>query len=160
MTQKKKTEPKKPIKKTVKKVVKKPAKKKPASKTTINAREKKAELLLLSMRKAIKSTSGNISEACDQLDISRRTFYNYLEKYPDFQLYFNELDEAEIDFVEGQLQKQIKAGSSVATIFYLKTKGSKRGYIEKTEVTNVNKNFDVSGLTGQEIEDLIEKFDE
>ena len=33
-----------------------------------------------------------------------------------------------------QLHKQIKKGNTTGTIFYLKTKGKKRGYIERTEV--------------------------
>ncbi len=39
-----------------------------------------------------------------------------------------------MDFAESQLYKQIKEGSTAATIFYLKTKGKKRGYIERQEI--------------------------
>ena len=38
-----------------------------------------------------------------------------------------------LDFAESQLYKQIADNSTAATIFYLKTKGKHRGYIEKTE---------------------------
>jgi hypothetical protein len=38
-----------------------------------------------------------------------------------------------LDFAESQLHKQISEGEVSATIFYLKTKGKKRGYIEKVE---------------------------
>ena len=39
-----------------------------------------------------------------------------------------------LDFAESQLHSQIKDGSTSATIFYLKTKGKKRGYVEKQEL--------------------------
>ena len=45
-----------------------------------------------------------------------------------------ETGEIALDFVESELHKQIKKGSAGAAIFYLKTKGKKRGYIETTEV--------------------------
>ena len=39
-----------------------------------------------------------------------------------------------MDFVESKLHKQIKDDNTTATIFYLKTKGKKRGYVERREV--------------------------
>jgi hypothetical protein len=44
------------------------------------------------------------------------------------------LSDVALDFAESQLHKQIKEGNSTATIFFLKTKGKKRGYIERQEV--------------------------
>ena len=39
---------------------------------------------------------------------------------------------------ESQLHKQILDNSVPATIFYLKTKGKKRGYIERQEITGAD----------------------
>jgi hypothetical protein len=52
-----------------------------------------------------------------------------------------------IDFAESQLHKQIKEGNSTATIFFLKTKGKKRGYVERQEVdVNTGKLFQIEVL--------------
>jgi len=44
-----------------------------------------------------------------------------------------DIENIALDFAESQLHKQIKEGNSTSTIFYLKTKGKKRGYIERQE---------------------------
>ena len=46
-----------------------------------------------------------------------------------------EIENVALDFAESQLHKQISENSTAATIFYLKTKGKKRGYIERQEIT-------------------------
>ena len=43
-----------------------------------------------------------------------------------------------LDFVESQLFKNIKEGKTSEMIFYLKTKGKKRGYIERQEITGAD----------------------
>ena len=43
-----------------------------------------------------------------------------------------EVDEGSIDFAETMLHKNIRDGNVPSIIFYLKTKGKKRGYIEQT----------------------------
>ena len=45
-----------------------------------------------------------------------------------------DLQDITLDFAESQLHKQIKDGNTTATIFLLKTKGKKRGYIERSEI--------------------------
>ena len=39
-----------------------------------------------------------------------------------------------LDFGETQLHAQIREGNTSATIFFLKTKGKRRGYIERSEM--------------------------
>jgi hypothetical protein len=45
-----------------------------------------------------------------------------------------DIENIALDFAESQLHKQIKEGNTSGTIFYLKTKGKRRGYVERTEV--------------------------
>ncbi len=53
---------------------------------------------------------------------------------PDYAKKVEDLSDMVLDFAESQLHKQIKEGNTTATIFYLKTKGKKRDYVERTEI--------------------------
>ena len=47
-----------------------------------------------------------------------------------------DIENVALDFAESQLHQQIKTGNSTATIFFLKTKGKKRGYVERQEISH------------------------
>ena len=81
-----------------------------------------------------KSTLGNISASCEACGITRQTFYNWKENDQKFRQLVDQIDEESVDFAESALKKQIQDGDTTATIFYLKTKGKRRGYVEKQEV--------------------------
>ena len=83
---------------------------------------------------ALEKSLGVVTTACKLVGINRSTFYQYVKDDPEFAEAVKDIDEVTIDFAESQLHKQIKNGNTTATIFYLKTKGKKRGYIEKTEI--------------------------
>lgn len=96
--------------------------------TKSNSIKKKAFLAKM------ESTLGNITASCKAANIARSTYYEWMEKDPKFAAAVNELAEANIDFAESCLKQQIKDGNTTATIFYLKTKGKARGYIETHEI--------------------------
>jgi hypothetical protein len=83
---------------------------------------------------ALEKSLGVITTACKIADISRTQFYNWLKDDEDFAKKVQEIENVTLDFVESQLHKQIKENSTAATIFFLKTKGKKRGYIERQEI--------------------------
>ena len=83
---------------------------------------------------ALEKSLGVITTACKIADISRTQFYNWLKDDEDFAKKVLEIEYVTLDFVESQLHKQIKENSTAATIFFLKTKGKKRGYIERQEI--------------------------
>ena len=75
----------------------------------------------------------NVSATCQALNISRATFYRYKEKSKALAQQLVEAEEAVIDNAETILLSKINDGDTTALIFFLKTKGKKRGYIEKIE---------------------------
>jgi len=83
---------------------------------------------------ALQKSLGVVTEACDKVGINRTTFYKYYNEDQEFRKAADEMQEVSLDFAESQLFEQMRNGSAAATIFYLKTKGKKRGYIEKSEI--------------------------
>ena len=91
-----------------------------------------------SMLKALEKSLGIVTVACKNTDVPRSTYYKWLNEDEDFALAVKEIENIALDFAESQLHKQISENSTPATIFYLKTKGKKRGYIERQEITGAD----------------------
>ena len=91
-----------------------------------------------SMIKALEQSLGIVTVACKKADIPRSTFYKWLNEDEDFARQVKDIENIALDFAESQLHKQISDNSTSATIFYLKTKGKKRGYIERQEITGAD----------------------
>ena len=108
---------------------------------------------------ALEKSLGVVTTACKIVGIDRSTFYKYLKEDHDFAYAVKQIDDVTIDFAESQLHKQIKEGNTTATIFFLKTKGKKRGYWEKQEIVgdiNTNVSYDPSKLSDEELKTLDE----
>ena len=88
-----------------------------------------------SVLKALEQSLGVVNMACKKADVPRSTFYKWMKEDDDFAQKVQDIDNIALDFVESQLHRQIADNSTAATIFYLKTKGKKRGYIERQEIT-------------------------
>lgn len=79
---------------------------------------------------ALEKSFGVVSDACKAAGVSRQTFYQYKKEDPGFADAVDAMEDVGLDFAESALYKQIKEGIPSSTIFYLKTKGKKRGYVE------------------------------
>ena len=86
------------------------------------------------IEKSIIRAFGNLSTAAKSLQVERATLYSWIES--------EGLEEAvvegrnkRLDFVEGKLDQKINSGDTTAIIFFLKTQGKSRGYVERQEVT-------------------------
>ena len=76
---------------------------------------------------------GNVSKACELINIHRSTFYDYYNNDLEFKEQIDDIKNYALDFVEDKLIGKIKEGDIVAILFYLKTQGKKRGYVERQE---------------------------
>ncbi len=94
-----------------------------------NAIQHRKEMLL----KVMIENLGNVTKSCEVLNIDRGTFYNYYNNDNEFKQQIDDIKNITLDFVESKLLKKVKDEDITAIIFYLKTQGKKRGYIEKTE---------------------------
>lgn len=108
----------------------------------------KAVMLKKRFINAFLEADGNVSYACKQVGLHRSAFYRWQENDPEFKRACEELQEEVIDSVESHLRGLIKNGDTAATIFFLKTKGKSRGYIETRRNENVNQNYDFSNPPG------------
>ena len=104
--------------------------------------DSRKEAMLIALEKSLAV----VTTACKTIGLPRHTHYQWLKDDDDYRAKVRELDNIAIDFVESNLHKQIKNGSSASTIFFLKTKAKKRGYTEKSE--------EAAGLTKEQLEKL------
>ena len=92
------------------------------------------------IKKEVTGGSGEIPgssyNTCKQVVCARSTFYDYMAKDPEFKKSVNDISEIALDFAESKLHEQISEGNTTATIFYLKTKGKSRNYIERQEISH------------------------
>lgn len=115
-----------------------------------------------SLLDALRLSLGVVETACKAAGIPRRTHYNWLKKDEKYAAEVAEIDDVAIDFGESQLYKLMRGYTlpdtkvflnsdskqpivvpitkhigtdASAVIFFLKTRGKKRGYIERSELT-------------------------
>jgi len=85
---------------------------------------------------AISKSNGLLTLAASKAGVSYRTIERYVHDYPSVATAVCEAKETMLDYVEGKLFTQIRDGNTVAILFYLKTQGKARGYIERQEFAN------------------------
>lgn len=96
----------------------------------------KAEIKKKAFLEAFEKTFGNVSMSCKAVGMSRTQFYRYMKNDAGFKEEIDSIEPNEllVDFAENALMKRISSGDTTAIIFTLKTKGKKRGYVEKQEI--------------------------
>ena len=82
---------------------------------------------------ALTNSLGIVTTACEITGIGRTTYYSYYNNDDEFAKEVDEISNIALDFAESQLFDLIKDKNITAIIFYLKTKGKKRGYVERGE---------------------------
>lgn len=82
----------------------------------------------------LEKNLGNLSHAQRSVGVkSRQTIYNWKESNIYFAAAFDEIREQSIDEIESKLKENALNGNVIAQMFYLKTIGKSRGYIERVE---------------------------
>lgn len=109
-------------------------------------------------REVCESKAGIAGDIATALGVRRSTLYGWLNSDPEFASVLDEAREKLIDMAENRLRTLIQgvpkfeidhngekwfAGwiekpSETAIIFTLKTRGKKRGYVERQEITGAN----------------------
>ena len=93
---------------------------------------------------ALIKTLGVITPACKMCSIARSTHYDWIELDKEYKKAFEDCADIALDFAESKLHKQISNDNPTCIIFYLKTKGRNRGYIERFE-SKVDQKTELSG---------------
>jgi len=86
------------------------------------------------MINALEKSLGIVTSACKAVGISRETHYRWMREDEEYNESVKSIEDIALDFAESQLHKQIRDGEVSSTIFFLKTKGKRRGYIERQEI--------------------------
>ncbi len=83
---------------------------------------------------ALERSLGIVSTACEKVGVDRKTHYNWLKDDAEYKDAVRAIEKRTIDFAESHLHALIKDKNPAATIFFLKTKGKNRGYVERQEI--------------------------
>jgi len=85
------------------------------------------------MLEALEKNCGIVTTAASSCGLSRRIHYDWLKNDENYRKAVEEIDNVVLDKAESALYNAIDEGDLTAIIFLLKTKGKKRGYIEKLD---------------------------
>jgi len=97
-------------------------------------RKRQNPTLKKAMIQALEKTMGVVSTAATMAGINRSTHYEWLKTDSEYKQKVDDLENLMLDFAETNLHQQIQEGNTTATIFLLKTRGRKRGYIERQNI--------------------------
>ena len=100
-----------------------------------NNTSKKREDTAARIIKALQESSGLLTLAARKAGVSYPTINRYVHDFPSVKQAVIEAHEKMLDFTESKLYEKIKSGDNACIIFYLKTQGKARGFIERQEVS-------------------------
>lgn len=105
------------------------------------------------MLAALEKSLGVVTSAAKTVGIDRRNHYKWMIADPKYKEAVEDIENIALDYAESRLHKSIGEGSDTAVIFFLKTKGKKRGYIEKQEIEHSGE----MGITWNEVKNYESK---
>lgn len=102
-----------------------------ASKKTTAANKKR-------MLAALEKHLGIVTKAAREVGIDRVTHYTWVKTDPEYAAAVEDIDDVAIDFAESCLFQQMREGVPTSTVFYLKYRARKRGYVDRKEISGPN----------------------
>lgn len=87
---------------------------------------------------ALRKNGGILSSVAAAFRISSSEITRRIQNSPALQAVRYEAQESVLDLAESKLIQNIQKNDNTAIIFFLKTKGKHRGYVERQEVTGAN----------------------
>ena len=116
------------------------------------------------MLKALENRLGIVTRAANDARIARSTHYEWMESDPEYKKAVDALEDVTLDFAEDCLFQQMRDGTPASTIFYLKYRARKRGYVERKEITGADgepliKQVDPSKLSTEAIREILNATD-
>jgi len=85
------------------------------------------------MIESLEKNLGIVSVASANANIHRSTHYLWYNEDEEYKKQVDEIHNVCLDFAESKLFENIKDNKETSTIFYLKTRGKNRGYVERQE---------------------------
>jgi hypothetical protein len=98
---------------------------------------------------------GFVNMACSDIGITRGTYKQWRHHDKTFKAYCDEVLEARLDLAEMKLMDNIREGKESSLLFFLKTKGRKRGYVTEDNKEEVTVDFDFTKMNELPREKLI-----
>jgi hypothetical protein len=97
----------------------------------------RTEVAKADMLAALTTSLGIVTSAARAVGIDRRTHTNWVQADPDYAAAVADIQEQALDRVEAALFKKVEDLDTASIIFYLKTKGKARGYVERVQTQEV-----------------------
>jgi len=87
---------------------------------------------------ALQKSGGFISVAAIGLGCTRKTIYNYFEKYPDLPETITDIREGYLDMAEAVLVKHVKQEDMKAVYYFLDRQGGGRNYTKQQQIDHTS----------------------
>lgn len=118
----------------------------------MNNEPQKYTLKKQAMISALEKSLGVVSTAAKIAGIDRHLHYDWLKEDHEYSAKVAELKNVALDFAESKLHSLIDSMNPTAVIFFLKTQGKQRGYIEQNDVNVTGLEEILKKLSNIEIE--------
>lgn len=120
-----------------------------------NTKQRKQRML-----ECLEKHLGIVTTAAKDAGIDRATHYRWMESDSEYKNAVDALEDVALDFAEQCLFDQMRDGTPASTIFYLKYRARKRGYVDRKELTGKDgepliRHVDPSKLSTETIREIL-----